>query len=404
MDLIAALKVVVGSSKSIIDKLKKINDKINYDDYRAEDESYDPEEGYDEEIRWDDFEGEFLKEATIQNGKLVIYRCIAVRSVPKFLKLLQLGQTSTEGMGVAWTWAHGADYCYQGKGDHRLTVTALVAPNNIDYVATLDKNMAPGYGESEQELVVNKGAVVSVISVQERKKSKMGGDVRGEELWTGEQKVKAFVVAAPEDTDYPYFHVSDHPETPSPQSHTGTIHDDPTGLYLFIKGKRVDQPGWKPKKYRWDAKLKSTPDDVIDLDYNELLEKAGITDIGAFIEELSTQNDMSSISHDYENWLDEEEFSLWADIGYPLLRYHFNDDRDKFASFLKSEGVKALSDPEGFTIFHGEPQVLVLDPSIIEWGEREKNVSEKPYLLGALKRVVASAFPPSPDTEPPQDD
>ena len=200
-------------------------------------------------------------------------------------------------------------------------------------------------------------------------------------------------IAGVEDTGYPYYHVSDHPDTPSLGSHTDSIHNDPSGLYLFFKGKPVDQTDWKPKKYRWDAKLKTAPDDVTDLDYNELLKKAGITDIEAFIEELSNKYDMSSIDHDYGNWLEEEEEEedafLWSDIGYPLLRYRFND-RDKFANFLKSQGVKAISDPQGFTIFYGEPQVIVLDPSIIEWGEREENVADnKVYVMAALRKITA---------------
>jgi len=56
------------------------------------------------------------------------------------------------------------------------------------------------------------------------------------------------------DTDFPYFHVSDHPETPVLLKKE-IRHRDPEGIYLFYKGKQVDVD-WTHKKYRWDVKLK----------------------------------------------------------------------------------------------------------------------------------------------------
>ena len=190
-----------------------------------------------------------------------------------------------------------------------------------------------------------------------------------------------------EDTDYPYFHVSDHPEKPT--VHYGGQHKDPAGIYLFYKGIPVDQTDWKPKKYRWDAKIKPGANilDVNRFAWNEILAEIGIEDFDDYIYNLDLREDhgmdLAAIQDYYEIWKDEKEDDedMRADVAWALLRNHFNDQK-KFTSFLKSKGIDAIEDDSGDVIFYGEPQMIVINPSVIEWGPKEENVTDpKVYQL-----------------------
>lgn len=328
-------------------------------------------------------------------SKIVLYRCISVKNIDDFLKVLNESKTikGYKGIGVYWTWDKDtAEYfCEENIAQGNIIVLkALVDLNHIDYKTTAELLLQPLLGEKENEIRLLKGKPVAIVDVESSGKS----------IWQGQQTVKASlqpnhtlinslqVLAGIQDTEYPYYHVSDHFETPTIRS-ANEGHKDPAGIYFFYKGKYVAQGDWKSKKYRWDAKIKANIVDINDLDYDDLLAKAGIKNVYQYVNSLQDAKTMDLERWkelDYQPWLDnDEEQFVWTDVGFPLLREHFNDQK-KFAKFFLDQGIKALQDTEGHTVFFGEPQVIVLDPSIIEWGPREENVADnKVYIMSALQ-------------------
>jgi len=208
------------------------------------------------------------------------------------------------------------------------------------------------------------------------------------------------ILSGVDDTEYPYYHVSEHPEPPTIRDSGGLKHDDPNGIYLFVKGKEVEQEGWKPKKYRWDAKLKVDFDNIDHFPFDEWLTELGVSDPLDYVRKLSVkrigdkplnhfQEDVETF---YENNQDEddEHIKIAAEHGYILLKHVLG--RAKLTSFLRKKGIKAFGDTSEHLdnqIWPGEPQIIVLDPSVIEWGPREENVPDNEvYIMAALKRIV----------------
>lgn len=183
-------------------------------------------------------------------------------------------------------------------------------------------------------------------------------------------------------TDFPYYHVSNHPELPTLKS--DSKHFDPLGIYLFIKGEPITG-SWVEKKYRWDAKIKNESDIIpIDhLNYEQLFYDLGIKNIHEYIQNLKElkTHDIDTLLEDYNSWKDEG--TIPTHVYYPLLRDYFSDS-NKFTQFLKNKGYKGIIDESGYNIFLGEPQIIIFDPDNIIWGEREENVSDdKVYRLHA---------------------
>jgi oligoribonuclease (3'-5' exoribonuclease) len=228
-----------------------------------------------------------------------------------------------------------------------------------------------------------------------------------DKIWAREPRAESAVMdeAGVEDTLFPYFHVSDHPETPSIRETTkrGEHYHDPYGIYLFPKGEGVDVLEWSTKKYRWDARLK--PGAKIKYISNftthekwTLLKKARIlTGLDFYaalrsgkgedeiefehLQEIIEGGDGDSV-HPTEADMQEvfKEHGLQDVMWFRALRAHFSD-RGKFTEFWKAQGFDGIEDDVG-AVFAGEPQLIVFNPNIIKWGPREENESDsKVYRL-----------------------
>lgn len=204
------------------------------------------------------------------------------------------------------------------------------------------------------------------------------------------------------DLDYPYFHVSNHPELPSIHEGTTRAIKDPYGIYLFLKGESVQINEWNDKKYRWDAKLKPNARILKFSTLNPkkswaLLNEAGIKTPMDAVNALEQSSDFGDeIEYDYfcdnfiedsdpdsEQYTEEEINTAWKKYWdlhqsryafYRILRGHFND-RKKLTEFF-SKRYDVLWD-DTHAIYAGEPQLVVLNPEVIAWGPREENVPDE---------------------------
>lgn len=222
-------------------------------------------------------------------------------------------------------------------------------------------------------------------------------------------------LAGIKDTDFPYYHVSDHSQKPSTLktykqelgNKRGEI--EPFGIYLFPKNEPTIK-SWADKKYRWDAKFKPGTKIVklsnsllkmvedakvtllnvlrngnkIDLDYNEgnflylleTLELESDLDEDSYIPTLEMyhhspdlyKKEAGPLIKAFKEWIGDGGSHAWLS-----LMLHFNDS-EKFSSFLKKYGDVILDDNN--SIYYNEPQLIVLNPSVIEWGERENNTAD----------------------------
>lgn len=200
---------------------------------------------------------------------------------------------------------------------------------------------------------------------------------------------------APDDIDYPYFHVSDHPETPSINEKPAFNYNDPFGIFLFLKGQHVDVAQWSCKRYRWDAKIKNVKLWVIDsmgqTEAWQLLNKSGIkTPLDAFnalkqargsedIIEFEFMGDQCGDPADLglfekQFWSDYFTNGYAASAAFRILRSHFHD-RGKLTQFLKAQGYHGVYDTTG-AVYAGEPQVIVFDAKDLIFGPREENTPD----------------------------
>jgi oligoribonuclease (3'-5' exoribonuclease)/8-oxo-dGTP pyrophosphatase MutT (NUDIX family) len=206
-----------------------------------------------------------------------------------------------------------------------------------------------------------------------------------------------------QDIDYPYFHVSNHPETPTIHKTTtrgGTDgkYYDPYGIYLFIKGEHIDVSEWGEKKYRWDAKIKRGAKIrlISGFDQSEkwsLMESIGIKtglDVYNALKKAIDEEDKIEFEYLQEQIEDVEGNSrkptleimqkVFKDgiqdvMWFRTIRSFFNN-REKFTQFWKSQGIDGLED-DAQAFYAGEPQLVILNPDVIEWGDREDNQSDK---------------------------
>jgi len=150
--------------------------------------------------RFESFTKDFQRIAKFENGKIKVYRCIETED------------PDVNALGIYWSWDIGSARCYWGdrKGSET-DITALVDISDINLENTFYKNLHPITG-GEAEIELKPGVEIEVIEVDDEEKS---------------FTAKANVSGGVEDTDYPYYHVSDHPETPTLVKSPDTIHNDP---------------------------------------------------------------------------------------------------------------------------------------------------------------------------------
>ena len=214
------------------------------------------------------------------------------------------------------------------------------------------------------------------------------------------------VRAGVKDTDYPYYHITNYPKPPriNPKS----TYNDPSGIYLFIKGEAVGYVAgaqWRKRKYRFDAKLKSNIRwlDIKELPnhFMQIVKKLKLTwdiiktkveqdhdicddcnDLHQFFFNDTDRfgiedGDLHSLANAFHKH--SGHFFLWS-----FLRAYLEDGK-AFTKLLKSlgyDGVRDIDEGYGTAIFFEESQVIVFDPSKIEWGEREDNdVFDEVYML-----------------------
>lgn len=262
--------------------------------------------------------------------------------------------------------------------------------------------------------------------------------------WNGTAEGDVHDQAGIQDTDYPYFHVSDHPEKPSIYTEqrmgSGRAEVDPFGIYLFPKNTEIGMGGWDEKKYRWDAKLKPNARifDLNDGNVEALARDAGATlksvlsgakfplsfykkRIDELMEEIEraikpspawegrdlsnlritliSMLDMADAGHRdlYQEQLEPvyKAWHEWFDINensWGALVAHFHDPK-KLTEYLKQK-YDVMRDREGQTVLWGEPQLIVLNPKVIDWLKRETNEVDKDvYKLSSRVAEAAGILP-----------
>lgn len=164
------------------------------------------------EWMWD-----FEKRAEFVGDSVVVYRGISADTVEDL---------DLNNVGVYWTWDRdkAANYSNENTKKNLFVVKATAGINDIHLKDTLKKIVWDGYTheESERELQINKKAKLNLIEI-------IGPDktypVKSKTATARVIAALKSVVAGVEDADYPYFHVSDHPEIPKPHAHEDTTHN-----------------------------------------------------------------------------------------------------------------------------------------------------------------------------------
>ena len=196
--------------------------------------------------------------------------------------------------------------------------------------------------------------------------------------------------------DWPYFHSSNHPNTPtiSDVARSGKRYFDPIGIFLFIKiANPHSEGGFDSKQYCWGARLKSEKgllhlSNITSGDAWKLLQAAGIDNPSEAYNALEKAEKEKRDDHSEFDWLqtkvdnlhpgdegfDKKFYEDYLSSGMNVYRFLWNyfHDRNNFTHFLKSQGYTGIYD-DIEAIWHGEPQVVVFDPNNIEWSERMDN-------------------------------
>lgn len=128
---------------------------------------------------FDSFGDRFFRNATFQNNKLVIYRCIAVEDTKEFISNLKKGTD----LGEYWSWDRSGAECHWGYGKGKpIIITALASLPSIELDNTAYKNLNPALGEDEREIELKANKPITVIRVESEE-----GDV----LFSGKKRAMA---------------------------------------------------------------------------------------------------------------------------------------------------------------------------------------------------------------------
>jgi hypothetical protein len=180
---------------------------------------------------------------------------------------------------------------------------------------------------------------------------------------------------------YPYFHVSNFPETPRlpENAYKG---GDPTGIYLGIKGKKYTTKSfpWDQKSYYWDAKLKAgvklyNMASWTSSDFFKFLHLGAIkeNDIVSYMKKHPSDWDLDGLKEakDTARWL--ESYAIkYPSSSYQLLKDYIGNG-DDLAILFKKAGYGGVIDEEGDHIYdiETEPQLVIFKPSDIEFSQRK---------------------------------
>jgi 8-oxo-dGTP pyrophosphatase MutT (NUDIX family) len=116
--------------------------------------------------RWDDFLHD-LQEAEAISGRLVVYRCISVKSPQAFADMLSRGDFSPKypGLGIYWSWDPEKAECHwRGQGSD-VFLRGLVDLEAIDIKGTVLSNFAPSTGQEELEIRLWDGKFVELLGI-----------------------------------------------------------------------------------------------------------------------------------------------------------------------------------------------------------------------------------------------
>lgn len=206
-----------------------------------------------------------------------------------------------------------------------------------------------------------------------------------------------YIIANIENSDYPYYHVSDHPELPKA---TSTQRHDPWGIYLFIKGEYVGLSAWANKKYRWDAKLKPGVR-ILDLSKvtTDIAKKLFTLFKLPTLRDVWDLGDRKSDPSTYDNPREERDnffyplkgnpsdvelknnFEHNKYLGHALYRIlrlqypHIGLNNKTFSNLFQKLGYDGIKDTVN-AIYPDEPQLIIFDEKNIIWGEQEKNTPD----------------------------
>jgi len=68
-------------------------------------------------------------------------------------------------VGIFWAWNQDLAECHWGEGPQEVLVKGRVRLSAIDIPETLLKNLDPGLGEEESEILLKKGAPVEILAI-----------------------------------------------------------------------------------------------------------------------------------------------------------------------------------------------------------------------------------------------
>lgn len=116
--------------------------------------------------RWRSFEEDFFREAVIEDGKLVVFRCIEHPKPEQLLRQIEAGRGRgyRSHLGLFWAFIRSAARCHWGSGTNsELHLTGLVDLSAIDIKGTVLANFHPEVGQDESEIRLLKGAPVTLV-------------------------------------------------------------------------------------------------------------------------------------------------------------------------------------------------------------------------------------------------
>lgn len=116
--------------------------------------------------RWDTFLND-LQMAETLSGKLVVYRCIAVKNPDAFADMLSRGDFSPKypGLGIYWSWSPEKAECHWRREGYDVFLRGLVDLEAIDIKGTVLSNFAPSTGEFEWEIRLWDGQPVELLGI-----------------------------------------------------------------------------------------------------------------------------------------------------------------------------------------------------------------------------------------------
>lgn len=116
--------------------------------------------------RWDEFLNDLGKAEEV-DGKLVVYRCVAVKDPERFAYRLVEGKPEHgyKGLGIYWSWSRSMAECHWRGDGREVFLRGLVNLDAIDIEGTVLANFAPSTGPNEWEIRLWEHKPVELIGI-----------------------------------------------------------------------------------------------------------------------------------------------------------------------------------------------------------------------------------------------